>query len=155
MQIYSYTLFADYHQFYLQDEGAEMPPHHIWNEQTAKDMIAVAPGYVAVGAARNMNVPVEVEVRDTEPADELGEWDHVTECGIEIPSGKLVIAGCIDPFTDAARIPVRPGSYRMRVYYGDLEALSWDGLEGDDHYKVVLWPSDDMSMRVIKRGAGK
>jgi hypothetical protein len=77
------------------------------------------------------------------------------ECSIEIPSGKIVVAGCTDYFPDAARIPVKPGNYRARIYYGDLNSLSEDGLDGGDHYKIVLWPSDDMVVRVIKRGASQ
>lgn len=153
MQSYSYTLFADYFQFYLRDEDAGGDLSGSWNEQAVRDLLAVAPGIVGVCTARNMDVPVGVEIRDTEPADDLGGGDHVTECGIEIPSGKIVVAGCTDYLPDAARIAVRPGSYRARIYYGDLDSLSEDGLEGEDHYKVVLWPSGDMSVRVIKRGA--
>ena len=33
--------------------------------------------------------------------------------------------------------------YRARIYYGGLNSLSEDGLEGDDHYRVVLWPDDE------------
>jgi hypothetical protein len=150
MPSYNYTLFADYHQFYLQDEEADGDLSDSWNEQ---DLLAVAPGTIGVGAVRDMDVPVEVEIRDSEPVDDLAEWDHVMECGIEVPSGRIVVAGCTDYFPDAARIPVKPGKYRARIYYGDLESLSEDGLEGDDHYKVVLWPSEDMSVRVVKRGA--
>ena len=153
MPSYNYTLFADYHQFYLQDEGADGDLSNSWAEQTAKDLLAVAPGIIGVGTARNMDVPVEVEISDSEPADELDEWDHVTECGIEVPSGMIVVAGCLDYFPAAARIPVKAGNYRARIYYGSLKSLSEDGLDGDDHYKVILWPGEDMSVRVLKRSA--
>lgn len=152
MPSYNYTLFADYHQFYLQDEDAGGDLSDSWNEQAVKDLLAVAPGTVGVGTVGNMDVSVEVEVRDSEPKDELEKWDHVTECGIEVPSGKIVVAGCTDYYQDAARIPVKPGKYRARIYYGNLESLGEDAVEGNDHYKVVLWLGEDMSVRVIKRG---
>jgi hypothetical protein len=155
MATYTYNLFADYYQFYLQDENADGDLSDSWNEQAVKDLLAIAPGTIGVGTVRNMDVPVEVEVRDSAPEDNFDGWDHVVECGIEISSGKIVVAGCTDYFPDAARISVMPGNYRARIYYGDLDSLSEDGLDGDDHYKVLLWPSNDMNVRVIKRGASQ
>lgn len=86
-----------------------------------------------------MTVPVTIEIRDGAPDEPLGEWDQMNECSIEITSGRLVVAGCTDYFPDAARIELPPGHYRARILYGDLETLSGDRLDGDDHYKVVLW----------------
>jgi hypothetical protein len=151
MASYKFTLFADYHQFYLQDEGADGDLSDSWSEQAVKDLFALAPGTIGVGTVRNMDVPVEVEVHDSEPTYNANEWDHITECGIDVPSGKIVVAGCTDFFPNAARVNVRPGSYRARIYYGNLDDLSEDGLDGDDHYKVMLWESGDQSSRVIKR----
>lgn len=146
---YNYKLFADYYQFYLQDEDTNGDLSDSWNDQAVKDLLAIAPGTIGVGTVRNMDIPVEVEIRDSAPEN---KWDHVMECGIEIPSGKIVVAGCTDYFPEAARISVKPGNYRARIYYGDLDSLSEDGLDGNDHYKVVLWPGDDLEARVIKRG---
>jgi hypothetical protein len=102
---------------------------------------ALAPGTIEVRTARNMDVPIAVEVRDAAPNDDFEEWDKVFECSIDVPFGKMVIAGCIDYFPDADRIEVKAGSYRARIYYGELETLRKNDLEGDDHYKVVLWPA--------------
>ena len=153
MPSYHYSLFADYFQFYLQDEEAEGNLSESWTEQTVEDRLALAPGTIGVYTSRNMNVPVEVEVCEFEPVDNPDEWDHITECGIEIPSGRIVVAGCTDYFPEAARINVKPGTYRARIYYGELDSLSEDGLYGDDRYRVVLWPGEDLSVRVIKRHA--
>ena len=43
--------------------------------------------------------------------------------------------------------------YRARIYYGKLDALSEDGLEGEDHYRVVLWPGDPTPPVVLKAAA--
>ena len=40
--------------------------------------------------------------------------------------------------------------YRARIYYGDLNSLSDDGLDGDDHYKVALWRSEPGGLRNLK-----
>jgi hypothetical protein len=102
-------------------------------------------------ALRNMDVPVEVELLQSTPSESFGASDQVNECDIEIRSGTLVIAGCTDYFPDAARIKVEPGSYRARVYYGKLDSLSEDGLDGNDHYKVSLWMSEPSGLHILKR----
>ena len=148
---YRYTLFADYFQFYLQDETVEGDLSDAWTEETVNNLLATAPGTIGVGTVRNMNVQVEVEVLESAPNESFDAWDHVNECDLEIKSGKIVIAGCTDYFPEAARIQVEPGNYRARIYYGDLNALSEDGLDGDDHYKVVLWRNEPGGIRTLKK----
>jgi hypothetical protein len=150
MVTYTFTLFADYFQFYLQDEQASDDLTEAWTESTVRDLLALGPATIAVGTVRNMDVPVTVEVHDHEPVENIEQWDHVNECDINVPSGKIVIAGCTDYFAEAARIEVKPGNYRARICYGDLDSLSDDGLDGDDHYKVALWLSDPGGFRVVK-----
>jgi hypothetical protein len=145
------TLFADYFQFYLQDEVVKGDLSESWTEQAVADLLALAPGTIGVGTVRNMDVPVIVDVLDAPPNEPLDRWDHVTECSIEIPSGRLVVAGCTDYFPEAQRIQVVPGAYRARIFYGRLDSLSEDGLDGEDHYKVSLWPSETTGPVVLKR----
>ena len=148
---YEFELFADYHQFYLQDEEADGDLSDSWTEQATKDLLALAPGTIGVGTVREMDVPVTVEVHSNEPEEDLTLWHHTTECSIDVPSGKIVVAGCTDYFPDAARISVEPGVYRARIYYGELDSLSEDGLDGDDKYKVALWRGETINPKVIKR----
>jgi hypothetical protein len=153
MPTYQYALFADYFQFYLQDEASEGDLSECWTEETVARMLAVAPGVVGVGTVRNMMVPVSVEILESEPEMDFASWDHVTECSLDAPSGRIVIAGCTDYFPDAARIPVAARTYRVRVSYGSLDKLSDDGLDGDDHYRVQLWQAESVTPRVIKQRA--
>lgn len=151
MQKFEYTLFADYFQFYLRDENAAGDLSDSWTREAMDRLLAVAPGTIGVGTVRNMNVPVVVEIVDGECDAELSAWDHVNECGIEAPSGRLVIAGCTDYVPDAARIDLEPGSYRARIYYGNLDSLSEDGLDGDDRYRVVLWKAVPGPVQILKQ----
>lgn len=144
-------LFADYCQFYLQDERAEGGLADSWNEEASINRLAVAPGVFAVGTARNFTVPVVVEVRQRKPEDSLDGWDHVVETGLEVLSGRIVVAGCTDYFPDAVRIPVVPGQYRSRTYYAGLGTVGRNGTDGEDHYKVVLWPGGPQPPVVVKR----
>lgn len=150
-QRFELDLFADYFQFYLQDEDAKGDLSESWTPEAVERLLAIAPGTIGVGTARNMNVPVVVEIVDKPPDEDASVWDQINECSIAVPSGRLVVAGCTDYFPDARRIELPAGSYRARVYYGDLAALSANGLEGNDHYRIVLWRAEPESLRIIKQ----
>ena len=150
---YEFELFADYHQFYLQDEEAEGDLSDSWTEQAVESFLALAPGTIGVGTVRNMTVHVTIEVHDGEPEKDFALWEQINECSIDVPSGKIVVAGCTDYFPDAARISVELGTYRARVFYGDLDTLSEDGLDGGDKYKVALWRGETIEPKVIKQRA--
>jgi len=82
---YEYSIFADYFQFYLEDEKVQTDTSVIWTEQAFQDFMAVAPGFVAIGTVRNMDVPVEIEVVDSELPENLEQWNHITECSLDFP----------------------------------------------------------------------
>lgn len=147
---WTYELFADYFQFYLQDEKADGDLSDSWTQEAVDRLLAVAPGTIGVGTVRNMDVPVTVELCDAEPESDLEAWDQVTECAIDVPTGRIVIAGCTDYFPDAARIALPPGIYRARVSCGGLDTITPDGLDGEDCYRVQLWPAPPIEPTVIK-----
>ncbi len=151
MADYRYELFADYHQFYIQDEQVDGDLSESWTQQAIDILLALVPGMIGIGTARNMTVPVTAQVLKEQPQDDLGNWDQVNECSLEVTSGTIVIAGCTDYFPEAARISVAPGWYRARIFYGGLNTLSENGMEGEDHYKIVLWPDVETETRVLKQ----
>jgi len=152
MAEYQFDLFADYYQFYLQDEQAAGDLSNSWTEQAIKDRLALAPGTIGIGTARNTTVPVMVVIHSSAPDEENpARWSHINECSLDLPSGRIVVAGCTDYFPDASRIDVKPGQYRARIYYGGLDTISEDGLAGSDNYKIVLWPDSQIEYQVLKR----
>jgi hypothetical protein len=144
MTSFELSLFADYFQFYIQDETVTGDLSQAWNEEATARLLAIAPGTIGNGTVRNMEVSVTVEIHDREPRDDSSEWDHIVEASLEVTSGRTVIAGCTDYFPDAMRIPISPGIYRARVSYGGLDTLSAGGLNGDDRYRLQLWPATSM-----------
>jgi hypothetical protein len=106
---YNLTIFADYHQFYIQDEKADGNLSESWTEEATTNLLAHAPGTIGIGTIRNSDVPVMIEVIKSAPDDTISAWDQVIECSIDINSGKIVVAGCTDYFPDAQRIPVKQG----------------------------------------------
>jgi hypothetical protein len=147
---YEFELFADHYQFYLQDEQADGDLSNSWTEQAIKDSFALALGTIGISTARNMDVPVTIEVHNSEPDNNFDEWDRIIECNIDVPSGKIVVADCTDYYPDAVRISVEPGVYQAQVFYGELDSLSESGLEGNDRYKIVLWLGEMINPKVIK-----
>jgi hypothetical protein len=71
MKSFEPSLFADHFQFYIQDEAATRNLSRIWDEEATARMLAIAPGTIGIGTARNMDVPVAVEIRDQEPGDDV------------------------------------------------------------------------------------
>ena len=57
---HEFTLFADYFQFYLQDEAASGDLSEAWTVDAVDRLLAVSPGVIGIGTVRNMDVPVEV-----------------------------------------------------------------------------------------------
>lgn len=151
MKSFELALFADYFQFYIQDEAAKGDLSEAWSEEATGRLLAIAPGTVGIGTVRNMDVPVILEIREHEPEGDFSKWDLVVEASLDVASDRIVIAGCTDYFPDAKRIEVAPGNYRVRVSYGALDTLSEDGLSGDDHYRLQLWPASSTVVRILKQ----
>jgi len=136
-----YELFADYHQFYLQDDDRSLGDlSDAWTLEATQRLLAVARGVVGIGTARNTTVPVVVEILETAPEPDLNDWDQVVEASLEIATGRIVVAGCTDYWPDAARIDVRPGRYRVRSSCAGLNSVT-SALDGNDRYRVQLWPT--------------
>lgn len=152
MHRHEFTIFADYHMMYLcDDELAPFMPEDVTKEDIYFRLRAEA-HIMVVHTRRSSTVPVVVEVHTSEPTLDLLLWDHVTECTLEVPSGRLILAGTTDYLPDSPRVALpRPGSYRVRVLRGALDSLRNYGLDGDDHYVFALWSAPYAESRVVKQ----
>ncbi|WP_240674437.1 hypothetical protein [Burkholderia stabilis] len=153
MRTHQLELFADYFQFYLQDEIADGDLSVAWDDAAVERMLAVTEDQdvIGLGTVRNMHVPVTLEFLSDAPVNDLANFDHVVEGTLIINVGPLVVAGCMDYFPDAARFELEPGTYRVRLSGSGLGTLSEDGLEGQDHYLVQLWPAVPVEPTVLKQ----
>jgi hypothetical protein len=154
MQSHQLEIFADYFQFYLQDETAQGDLSDVWDDPAVERMLATSSGMVGLGTVRNMRVPVTLEFLGAEPAGDLAPFDHVAEGSLVMETGPLVVAGCTDYLPDAARFDIEPGTYRVRLSCSGLNSLSEDGLQGQDRYLVQLWQAPPIDPRVLKQHAG-
>jgi len=153
MASHAFQLFADYFQFYVQDEQARGIDGDAWSREASERMLAIAPGAIGVGTVRNVMIPVIVEILEAEPAPDFENWDQVTECSLSTASGRLIVAGCADYFPDAARIDIAPGTYHARVSGGGFSSVVKEWEDADDRYRVQLWPGSAIEPRVLKSRA--
>jgi hypothetical protein len=163
-QRHSFELFADYHQIYLEDsqashsiidKGDHIDALHAWvarllDAPAFTRHLGVMPGVLCLLTARDMTVTLEILIQRQAPGDDLADWDHVVEGSLAVPSGVLVVHGCTDYLPDAPHLALAAGLYRARVYCGGLDTLSPDGLEGGDHYCVVLWPAPEQEPTLLR-----
>lgn len=149
--MYSFEIFADYCQFYLMDDEKEPDYPSDITELDCSNMAKVAPYIVAVYTAQIRTVPVTIRINSTDPKVNLDEWDHVVECSINLPSGRLVVIGCTDYLPTALRLPIGTGVYQVRICYGNLNTLSTSELDGDDFYFIDLWLGKRQKLKVLKQ----
>lgn len=145
-----YEIFADYFQFHLWDRRHHPDDLGIFTEEECARHIKVAPHAVVIMPVRNMTVSVEIEVRaDAPSAPNLDEWDHIVDVSLVLPSGELEVEGWQEQPIDL--IVLEPGSYRVRALFAGLDTLSDDGLNGDDRYRLVIWPAPEAALVILKQ----
>ena len=141
-------VFADYHQFYVQDGGLFPDAPTDWTDEDIQNRVKVAESVVVVCPIRNTAVPVEIELQLGEPSVSLGKFDHVATCTLKLPTGILQVHECTGG--EVLRWSVAPGNYSVMVLFSGLDTLSQNGLEGNDHYRIVLWPGNEAPLRVLR-----
>jgi hypothetical protein len=145
----SVEVFADYHQFYLWDQGMTNQAPTDYTEEDVARRIKVGPYVVVVQPERNMNVPVEIEIHDSEPPYDPGVWDHIAEASLEIPTGLLQVHQCTGgPVAD---FQIEKGWYRVRSFHGGFATIAAVGTAGADFYSVTLWPAPPKDIAVLKQ----
>ena len=149
MQLRSLSLFADYFQFYLWDPGMNPKAPEDYAPPDMERRLKTGANVVAIVTARNMTVPVTVEIVDAEPSLDINGWDHVAEASLHLPTGRLQLHECTGGAV--ADFEVAPGWYRVRSCHGGLDSIDSAGLEGNDYYHLVLWPASHAEVRVVKQ----
>jgi hypothetical protein len=147
-------MFAEHYQFYVYDGSADPGELSIyWDEDSRDAMVLLSDNILGIGTVRHLDVPVTLEVYEKEPeTEDLEEYDHVLQCTLNVPSGKLVVSAVTEDMYEAQRFDVAPGVYGVRIYYGALEDIDEQGFEGEDFYKVAVWPTDSPpEYRVLKQ----
>lgn len=139
MARFELQIFADYHQFYIQDDDDRFGDlSEAWTEDAVSKLLAVSDRVIGVGTVRNSDVPVVLETCTELPELKPDEWDRINRAALYCETGRLVIAGCTDYFPDAFRLEVEPGKYDVLIGYCNLDSISANALEGDDSYHIFI-----------------
>jgi hypothetical protein len=135
----THSIFADFYQFYIEpcSNGAIDLP--MWPEGAIEQVRVATNGHaIAVRTESSKEVPVTVEVIAAPPDDDLREWDHVTECSIDVNTGCISLTSPSVPVSDGEQIVLPAGSYRLRVYFGGLGSGEAES-DSAEYYRIVLW----------------
>jgi hypothetical protein len=145
LQSRSLKIFADYHLFYLLT-GENTPDKY--TKEDCERRIKAEDLVVVIMPERNMTVPVEIEIHDCDPGYIADAWDHIAEASLNIPHGSLYVTMVWDHI---AELEVSPDWYRVRSHHGGFKTIARVGTDGDDYYRVVLWPAPEAEVEVLKQ----
>jgi hypothetical protein len=147
--IFADEILADYHQFYLADASGDFELPENWTAIALSQRVLAAAQALVFSTARNMKVPVRVELHE-KPVAVPHDCDHAVAASLST-GGQLVVAGLSDYLPDAPRLSVPPGFLRVLVASFGLATLSADGMNGEDRYDVYLWPAPFSQMEVSRQ----
>lgn len=145
-------IFADHHQFLLADADGSEDLSAAWVQDAMLTRIACGKGVLIVTTARDMVVPLRVELHTAQPWIDLEAADHVV-IGSLGTAGSLLIAGGTE-LSRATPVTVPPGRLQAMVAFSGLGRLSANGLEGEDRYTVHLWPGKGRGITVLREWDG-
>jgi hypothetical protein len=149
--LYHLDFSTSYSQFYICDKDFEgdLGSDKFWTKEAFDDRLAIEDGILGIGTECYGPVKGEFEILIASNDNvALNKYDHIVEAGIEIKSGVIQILDC--PFSNVElQVIIERGAYRARIYSSNLNSV--DGDEGDDYYRIEIWPDTDMERKVIKR----
>lgn len=153
MQKRSFEFYTEYHQFYIEDSSddkkGDAASTDFWSEDAFSGRLALTNKIIGIGTQCYGNVKGEIEIL-TKPNNviDYSKYDHIVEGGINIQSGEMQILNCTSRNLEMS-LKLVPGTYRVRVYSSNLASVIDD--DGDDYYRIEVWPSDDIERKVLKQ----
>lgn len=148
---YKLDFYTSHHQFYIYDKlsPGSTDSDNFWTDSAHKDRLALEEGIIGIGTECYGPVKTEIVILDkSNNAFNSDLYDHIVEGGLNLKSGVLQIMDCTD-FSSQLDIELKPGNYRVRVYSSNLASVLGD--EGNDFYRIEVWPSDTLERKVLKR----
>lgn len=140
---------ADYGQIYIYSEATEVGSQNdegnpyldaLDDAVDSGRFVGTAGGLVDLltPGQWNFNTPMRVEVWAAEPPADTDDWSHEVDVDLDVPDGRLFF----EASGGGTPIPVDlpEGRYRARVSGSGYTTLGAAGAEGDDYYRLRLWP---------------
>jgi hypothetical protein len=145
--------YSSHHQFYIADKSSDFATDssNFWTQSAFDDGLAMEAGVLGIGTESYGSVKAELSILDAENiTTDFEAYDHIVEAGIDVNSRILQVLSCPDSSVEL-ELAIKPGRYRVRIYSANLASVIDD--DGEDYYKIELWPSDMMERNVLKRYA--
>ena len=170
--------------FAVTDGDAPGEPGDLGSDMASTNRVVVSDDqleFSVLTARHGSHAKVLIDILDSEPSSDDSGWDHVVECSLNVPSGKIALwttAGNT-VFSAATREPedgeiaVAPALYRARIYFGNWtvmdQRLAETGDEGSplyyggqtipsdkeldamDYYHLKLWPVAQTKIKILKQ----
>ena len=150
---YRLDFHTEYNQFYISDKTSVRATGSInfWTTAAYKDRLAKEEGILGVGTQSYGHIKGELDILNAANNKlDTNQYDHIVEGGIKVVSGVLQVLNC--PISEIElEIKLKPGTYRVRVYSSNLTNVDIDEDEGNDQYKIEIWPDTNMERKVLKR----
>lgn len=149
--------YTAYNQFYICDAtySGDTGSVNFWSERAFLDRLAIEDGILGIGIGSYGHVKAELQLLPgPNPNSDYSVYDHVVEGGLKIESGVLQVIDCPNSEVQIS-ISVDSGNYRARIYSSGLFEFVTDEDEGDDSYKIEIWPDDNLQRTVLKRNSNK
>ena len=148
---YPLNFYTSHCQFYICDKRSDKQTRsaNFWTGDAFNDRLAIENRILSVGT--ECYGPVKGELfLFSEPKNHINfdQFDHIVEAELEIKSGIIQILDCPNS-TIELEVNIIPGRYRVRIY--SINLASVDGDEGDDFYRIEIWPSPVAERKVLKR----
>lgn len=147
---------ADYGQILIfslagedEDERPEAPAlRDAW--QSGR-FVGVRPGFLDLltPGQCNWHTPFRLEIWSAEPPDDRGGWDHEVDADFDVPDGRVGFMPSGGGIAVWADIPA--GRYRARISGRGFTALGNAGANGDDSYRLRLWPGGERQNPVLRK----
>lgn len=150
---YRLDFFTSHNQFYLCDSAykSNTGANTFWTPHAYHDRLATAYDILGITTESYGHVKAEFELlTQADPQTDFSKYDHVVEAGITIQSGILQILN-FPEYKSYLKLIVTPGKYRVRVYSFSLKNIDTEADEGPDHYKIEMWPDNNMEQKVLKQ----
>jgi len=144
--------YTQYHQFYLidKDSPSDTGSDNFWSPEAYNCRLAIKDGVLGIGTGCYGNVKAELEILDNaNDKFDSSKYDHIVEGGLELTSGVLQVTDCPNSKVEL-ELNVVPGKYQVRVYSSNLDTVYIDDENGDDYYRIEIWPDDNMERKVLK-----
>ena len=151
---YKFDFVTSYSQFYLtSDHGDKSIEDNTSypDDNDLEDRLYIEEKFITIYAGSYGHIRGELFVLDkANPNIEYELYDHVAEGGLDVETGELQILHCPTSAVEF-KVKVKPGIYRVRVLFSKLYTNQLDEFEGDDRYRIEVWPDNNIEKKVLKR----